>query len=224
MVQKSPPRVRGRPRAYDPDQALAAAMQAFWRLGYCGTSLEELSDATDMNRPSMYAAFGDKRTLYLKTVDAYIETALRLTAQACDAPYAVPDTLREFFAVALAWYHPEGEPPRGCYLIATAATESMLDEEVQRRLQVGLGRFEALFEQRFRAAQAAGELPASADPAALASMVMAVNHTLAFRSRAGVPRAELVRIIENAIQVICGARPTHAASSPQPVAGTDPAE
>jgi AcrR family transcriptional regulator len=66
MVQKQPPlRPRGRPRAYDPDVALAQAMDTFWHAGYAGTSLDDLSAATGMNRPSLYAAFGDKRALYL---------------------------------------------------------------------------------------------------------------------------------------------------------------
>jgi len=205
MVQKDPPRARGRPRAYDPDQALAAAMQAFWRLGYAGTSLEELSEATDMNRPSMYAAFGDKRALYLKTLDSYIETARGTIARILDSKAALAEALTEFLETALASYLPEGEPPRGCYLIATAATESMLDVEVRQRLQSALSSFETLFEQRLRRARTAGELPESADLAALASMVLAVNHTLAFRSRAGVPRAVLAAIIKSSVQVICGA-------------------
>src|SRR5262245_37830311 len=78
MVHKKPaaraaPRPRGRPRAYDADAALTQAMTAFWQLGYSATSLEQLSDATDMNRPSLYAAFGDKRALYLQTLDSYTE-------------------------------------------------------------------------------------------------------------------------------------------------------
>ncbi len=72
---KKAPRARGRPRAYDPATALTGARDAFWRQGYAGTSLDVLSDATDMNRPSMYAAFGDKRSLYLQTLDRYIAAA-----------------------------------------------------------------------------------------------------------------------------------------------------
>src|ERR1700681_4918141 len=62
---------RGRPRAYDPEVALAKARNAFWQTGYAATSLDDLSEATGMNRPSLYAAFGDKRDLYLKTLAYY---------------------------------------------------------------------------------------------------------------------------------------------------------
>jgi AcrR family transcriptional regulator len=205
MLEAKPaaPRTRGRPRAYDPDRALAAAMQAFWRLGFAGTSLEELSAATDMNRPSMYAAFGDKRTLYRKTLASYIEIAQQQIARIFDSNATFAEGLTEFFTAALSWYLPEGEPPRGCYLIATAATECMLDEDVKQRMQVALGRFDELIEQRVRHAQAAGELSPTADAAALASMVIGVNHTLALRARAGVARAALEKIIEGAVRAIC---------------------
>ena len=68
MVQKEKVR-RGRPRAYDPERALAQATAAFWDAGYSATSLDDLSAATGMNRPSLYGAFGDKHALYLKAID-----------------------------------------------------------------------------------------------------------------------------------------------------------
>ena len=84
MVQKktSEPKRRGRPRAYDPAQALARAADTFWKAGYAGTSLDDLSEATGMNRPSLYAAFGDKRDLYLKTLEHYREESRALARAA----------------------------------------------------------------------------------------------------------------------------------------------
>src|SRR3954451_6934537 len=67
------PRKRGRPRTYDPDLALSRAMDVFWKDGFAGTSLDELSAATGMNRPSLYGAFGDKRDLYIKAYQHYRE-------------------------------------------------------------------------------------------------------------------------------------------------------
>src|SRR3954452_12779539 len=71
MVQNIEKRTRGRPRAYDPDEALAKAMGAFWDHGYAATSLDDISAATGMNRPSLYAAFGDKQAIYLKAIEHY---------------------------------------------------------------------------------------------------------------------------------------------------------
>ena len=78
MVQNkgAEPRRRGRPRAYDPQAALQQATDSFWRSGYSGTSLDKIGAATGMNRPSLYAAFGDKHTLYLKALEP-------LAAQPC---------------------------------------------------------------------------------------------------------------------------------------------
>src|SRR5262245_30196339 len=96
MVHKEP-RGRGRPRAYDPDEALRGATAAFWRLGFSGASVDQLSDATDMNRPSMYAAFGDKRALYLKTLDRYIEQSNRTIRRTLDYERPLAEVLRNFY-------------------------------------------------------------------------------------------------------------------------------
>src|SRR5580704_19172976 len=72
-TEEAAARRRGRPRQYDPEQALAKAAEAFWKRGYAATSLDDLVAATGMNRPSLYAAFGDKRDIYLKTLARYRE-------------------------------------------------------------------------------------------------------------------------------------------------------
>src|SRR5262245_15139855 len=89
-VQKSPKRRRGRPRAYDPDEALRRATGAFWRAGFAGTSLDDLSASTRMNRPSLYGAFGDKRELYLAALERYVAAscAAMTAALAGEAPLA----------------------------------------------------------------------------------------------------------------------------------------
>jgi AcrR family transcriptional regulator len=197
-------RPRGRPRAYDADQALQGATRAFWRQGYSGTSLDQLSDATDMNRPSMYAAFGDKRALYLKTLQRYVEQANAATAEALDPALPLQESLRRFYALALSMYLPAGDKPRGCYLIGTATTEAVGDSVVRDSLREALRGFERALEERFRHARKSGELPASADPALLASMASAVLHSLAVRSRAGERREWLEEFVAGAVRLLCG--------------------
>src|ERR1041384_1335320 len=126
---KSEPKRRGRPRAYDPQVALARAAEKFWEAGYAGTSLDDLVAATGMNRPSLYAAFGDKRDLYLKTLEHYREEgrALSRAALADDPPLRV--FLKRFYDKALALYLTGG--PRGCYTIGTAATVAAVDDGVR---------------------------------------------------------------------------------------------
>src|ERR1044072_8920960 len=143
MVQKKPKaepaaaKKRGRPRAYDHDTALARAAATFWKAGYAGTSLDDLSEATGMNRPSLYAAFGDKRDLYLKTLDYYRDEsrALARAALADDPPLKV--FLKRFYDKALDLYF--GDGPRGCYTVGTAATVAAVDEDVRKFLADRVG-------------------------------------------------------------------------------------
>jgi AcrR family transcriptional regulator len=203
----SQPRQRGRPRAYDADAALGQAMSAFWRFGYSATSLDQLSDATDMNRPSLYAAFGDKRALYLQTLDRYTERSKEGIAKALDPQLSLAAGLQRFYDSALAAYVPSGDPARGCYLIGTAVTEALADEEVRKRLASALREFEKMLEARIRKAREDGEIDATADPQALALIASAVLYTVAIRARAGESRTVLRSLAATAIELICGRAP-----------------
>lgn len=198
-------KARGRPRAYDLDEAMINATGAFWQGGYSGTSLDELGAAMGMNRPSLYGAFGDKHALYLGTLDRYVEMGLKAMehALAGDAPLA--QALQRVYDSALELYLPAGGEPRGCFLIGTATVESRADAEVRGKLADGLRTFDGAFERRLRRAQADGELDAAADPAVLARVASAILHSLALRSRAGDTRASLRRTAAAGVALICGA-------------------
>lgn len=182
-------------------------MLAFWRLGYSATSLEQLSDATDMNRPSLYAAFGDKRALYLRTLDSYTERSKVGIAQSLDPQLSLAEGLERFYDSAITGYLPSGDPARGCYLIGTAVTEALGDEEIRTRLANALRAFERLLEARIRKARDDGEIDAASDPQALALIAYSVLYTMAIRSRAGESRAVLRNLATTAIDLICGRAP-----------------
>lgn len=207
MVQKTSKtqerRRRGRPRAYNPDTALARAADVFWRNGYDGTSLDDLVAATGMNRPSLYAAFGDKRDLYLKTLVRYRDSAraVTLTLLADDPPLRV--FLDRFYKAALDLYLAGA---RGCYTIGTAATQATVDSKVRAFLAEGVRNSDAFLAEQFSKARDRGEIPRSADPAMLAQLATATLHTLAVRARAGLPRRDLAALVATAIEVICGQR------------------
>jgi len=210
MVQNSSGRPRGRPRAYDPDDALDRATAAFWRAGFSAVSLDTLSDATGMNRPSLYGAFGDKRALYLAALGRYAaagRAAMDAALGGPDGARPLRDGLKRVYDAALKMYYPAGEPARGCFLIGTAAVESVNDADVRAVLRDGLRSFDEAFEVRLRRALAEGELPAGADPAGLARLASALLHTLALRSRAGDPRAGLAATARAGIELICGPAP-----------------
>ena len=152
-------RPRGRPRAYDSDQALADARDVFWRSGYAGTSLDQLSAATGINRPSLYGAFGDKHALYLTTLERYIEAGRLAMVHALSEDLPLPQALLRVYEGALAWYLPADGDPLGCFMIGTAAVEAVDDAEVRTALAEGLRTYDKAFEKRLKLAQADGELP-----------------------------------------------------------------
>ena len=204
-VQKSAAR-RGRPRAYDPETALAQAMAVFWNAGYSATSLDDLSAATGMNRPSLYGAFGDKRQLYRTLLHRYRGIARAGMKDALRYDLPLREALRRVYHSALALYLPRAAAARGCFLIGTAVTESVLNREVRTNLAEGLDEIEDAFEARLRFARKRGEIPRSSDPAALASMASATLYSLAIRSRSGSSRAALLRIVQSALDLICGTK------------------
>ncbi len=201
MEPRAAPKRRGRPRAYDPQVALARAAETFWRAGYAGTSLDDLVAATGMNRPSLYAAFGDKRDLYLKTLEHYREEGRALARHALAGEPTLRVFLKRFYDKALELYLDDG--PRGCYSIGTAATVAAVDEGVRAFLAESMRSTDAFLKSRIEKAKARGEIARDADPAALAYLATATLHTLAVRSRAGLPRKELETLAKAAIEVIC---------------------
>src|SRR5579863_4016405 len=200
-VTKEPKR-RGRPRAYDPDRALTQAMRCFWKAGYSGTSLDAISEATGMNRPSLYAAFGDKQALYLKALHHYWHLASVGMREALRDDIPLDDALMRVYEKALSMYFAGEGRPRGCFAIGTATTEAVEDPVIRDSLAKGLQRLDKAFEARIRTAQARGELNADADPVALGMLASATLHTLAIRARSGTPRAELRKLARSAVAVI----------------------
>jgi len=214
MVQKhaataSAKRPRGRPRAYDPEDALARATTTFWRGGFAGTSLDELSAATGMNRPSLYGAFGDKRALYLATLDRYLALSLAAMHDALDPDRPLAEGLLEVYDRSLALYFADSDAPLGCFLIGTAATEAARDDGVRDKLSDAFRALTGAFEARFRAARAGGELAKRADPSLLANLAAAVLYAIALRARGGDSRASLRRFARGAVsQLLTPLQPT----------------
>lgn len=204
MVQKSTKRPRGRPREYDPDTALVGATKSFWRAGFSGTSFDALSAATGMNKPSLYAAFGDKRDLYLAALDRYVERSRAEMTDALGEDLPIAAGLQRVYDRALDLYFADPSTPLGCFLIGTAATESAQDPDVREKLGAGLRELTRTFEARLRRAQAQGEIAAETDPAVLADMASAVLFSIALRARAGDDRAALRAFSREAVKLLCG--------------------
>ncbi|WP_027570320.1 TetR/AcrR family transcriptional regulator [Bradyrhizobium sp. URHA0013] len=213
MVQKSKPptaatepKRRGRPRAYEPDVALGKALDLFRTQGFAATSLDDLSEATGMNRPSLYGAFGDKRELYIKSYQRYREEARASMVEIFRQEMPVRRRLERIFASALNIYLSGETGPRGCFTVVTAASEAVGDPDIRAMVLDGLNELDKAFASCFRRAKEKGELSDSADPAVLAQLASATVHSIAIRSRARVSRKELEAIVKGAIDVMVGGK------------------
>jgi AcrR family transcriptional regulator len=214
MVQKSKkaaakpdsvsPKRRGRPRAYQPEIALGRALDLFRKDGFAATSLDDLSAATGMNRPSLYGAFGDKRELYIKSYARYRADARAAMQAIFRVELPIRKRLERIFEVALDIYLSGDAGPRGCFTVMTAASEAVADPEIRSLVLEGFSELDKAFAACFRLAKEKGELAKSADPVVLAQLASATIHTVAIRARARVPRKELEAIVKGAIDWMIG--------------------
>jgi AcrR family transcriptional regulator len=196
------PKRRGRPRAYQPEIALGKALDLFRKDGFAATSLDDLSAATGMNRPSLYAAFGDKRELYIKSYARYRADARAAMIDIFRKELPIRERLARIYAVALDIYLSGEAGPRGCFTVMTAASEAVADSDIRAMVLEGFAELDKAFAACFRLAKEKHELPETADPAVLAQLASATIHTIAIRARARVPRKELEAIVKGAIKVM----------------------
>lgn len=198
------PKRRGRPRAFEPDVALGKAMDVFRDGGFAATSLDDLSEAMGINRPSLYGTFGDKRDLFLKAYDRYRQEMATTFAGAFDPGLTLRETLEKIYSTALDVYLAGENGPRGCFTVMTAASEAMADPEIRAYVQKALGSTQRALAKRFQVAQEAGELSATVDVQVLAQIAASTVEAIAIRSRARVPRVELEAIAKGTVDLICG--------------------
>lgn len=212
MVQKkngtpepqSAPKRRGRPRAFEPDVVLGKAMNVFRDGGFAATSLDDLSEAMGINRPSLYGTFGDKRDLFLKAYERYRHEMATTFAGVFDPALTLRETLEKLYALALDVYLAGENGPRGCFTVMTATSEAMADPEIRAYVQKALGSTQRALAKRFQLAQDAGELPPTANVQVLAQVAASTIETIAIRSRARMSRSDLEAITKGTIDLICG--------------------
>jgi AcrR family transcriptional regulator len=199
---KSAPR-RGRPPSYDRDQALRAIRDVFWERGFSAASLDDIAAATGMSRPSLYAAFGDKREMYLAALRMFSAESGREMQKALAAP-TLREALEGFYAWAIREYVSGKEGPRGCLVICTAATEATGDATIRSALAEMLAELDSAVAARVARAQAEGERCATGDAKVLARVATGVLHSVAVRARAGARRSELLTMARAAADFIVG--------------------
>ena len=191
---------RGRPRSFDAERALDAALDVFWRHGYEGTSMSALTAAMGINTPSLYAAFGDKQSLFMKAVERYVERPASYLAVACREPTARRVAERLFAGAIEMVSRPKN--PDGCLLVqaalATAPDASPVRTELARLRRAA----EAHVRRRLEGALADGDLPQGTDAAQLARYLITVLWGLSVQSATGATRKELEETARVAVQAV----------------------
>ena len=197
-MEKSEAKARGRPRSFDREAALDTAMRLFWEHGYEATSLAELTAAIGVSAPSLYTAFGDKEALFLLAVDRYIarggDQTRALMGDAKTARDAVARVLAES-AVRLT----DPRYPRGCMVVLSAVSVSDEAARVQTELARCRSSWETEMKQRIERGIADGDVPSTANAAALASFYMAVLQGMSLHAKDGASRERLEEIGEAAL-------------------------
>lgn len=179
----------GRPRGFDADKALDKALQVFWSKGYEGTSLADLTGAMGINPPSLYAAFGNKEGLFRKALDRYAEGKSRFIRDCLAAPTAREAVERLLLGSADTLTDPE--TPQGCLVVHGALCGGEDAGPVKRELAERRAAVELSIRDRLKRAKTEGDLPASADPAALAKYFSTLLHGMAVQAASGAQRKDL---------------------------------
>jgi AcrR family transcriptional regulator len=197
MKRKKASGARGRPRSFNTEKALDGAVRVFWRKGYEGASLSDLTKAMRINRPSLYAAFGDKEALFRKALDRY------MNSEACYVQEALKETTARGFAERLLLSAAESMcrtgNPSGCLLVQGALASGEEAAPVRRELISRRKGGEALIRERLKRAKVEGDLPVGSDPATLARYLATVTQGMAVQAAGGASRNDLRRIAETAL-------------------------
>src|SRR5437879_553680 len=189
---------RGRPRAFDPDAALERAMHVFWAKGYEGAALSDLTRAMRINRPSLYAAFGNKEQLFRKVLDRYMDGPLAFFQKALAARKA-RDVIEQIFLGAA---NMAGDPrtPAGCLVVQGALACGDAAGSVRKEIAARRAAAKVALSRRFQRAKREGDLPKNADPTELSHYVMTVLHGMAVQGADGASRDQLRRVAQIALR------------------------
>lgn len=188
----------GRPRAFDMNKALDAALQVFWQKGYEGTSMPDLTEAMGINRPSLYAAFGNKEELFLKALDRYAAEKASFLKDALGQPTArkVAESLLMGAADALS------DPcnPRGCLAVQGALSCGEEADVIRKELASRRAASETAIRDRLQCAKHEGDLPKDAHPGDLARFIATVTQGMAVQAASGATRKDLRQVAKTALK------------------------
>jgi AcrR family transcriptional regulator len=188
----------GRPREFDIDKALDQALHVFWRQGYEGTSITDLTEAIGITKPSLYAAFGNKEELFRKALDRYVDGPGGYVQVALAKPTAREVVEHLLYEAAGAVTDPENPP--GCLAVQGALCCGETAESIKQELMARRAKGEDDLRKRFERALTDGDLPAACDPADLARYISAILQGMAVQAIGGAGRDELRKVADIALR------------------------
>lgn len=189
---------RGRPLTFNQDEALEAAMNIFWAHGYEGTSMAELTDGLGVNKPSIYAKFGNKEELFRKALAHYVAGPASFVAEVKNAVTA-REVVENFLRQTVEFFSDKSRP-NGCLIVQAALTCGQGSSVIQQELIAYRKHFEAAFAARFELAQAQGDLPRDANAAVLAKYLATIHQGLSVQATSGATKEELTAVVEIALK------------------------
>jgi AcrR family transcriptional regulator len=188
----------GRPREFDVDKALDLALQVFWRKGYEGASMADLTETMGITKPSLYSAFGNKEELFRKALDRYVDGPGGYFQVALAKPTVRAVVEHLLFESADAVTDPNHPP--GCLAVQGALSCGDAAESIKQELMSRRAKGEQDLRQRFERAIAEGDLPQGSDAADLAAYLSAILQGMAVQAAGGTTREQLRKIAEMALR------------------------
>jgi len=192
----------GRPRAFDKNEALTAAMKVFWTKGYDGASMKDLTCAMNINSPSLYAVFGDKHALYLASIDHYTKNNPASPFVIFENEANIENAIKAFMKAALDTTTQNEFGTLGCFLSSSVATTSGVVEGVQEKLKTAILEAEARLVARFELEKSAGTLPEHFPSKERARLMYDLRQGYAFKARAGLRNEPLESELNARVKMI----------------------
>lgn len=189
---------RGRPREFDLELALDAAIEVFWRQGYAGTTLDDLTRAMGIRRSSLYAAFGNKEETFKRAVARYASVEMAYVDEALDQQTA--RAVAEHYVRSNVLAITDPTKPPGCLSIQGGLSASTTDQRIVHFLNFSRSAGEARFAERFARAIDEGDLTCHEDPVDLARYLNTITSGLAVQAAGGATRPALTRVAERALR------------------------
>lgn len=195
----------GRPRSFDYDEALKQATSVFWNKGYEGASLRDLTGAMGITGPSMYASFGDKRGLFLKTIDHYIDADGCAPLEAFETEEDIQQAIRGFLIEVIRYATEHESGAKGCFLASSVVTSVGQVEGVAERVAAAVEYAETRLAARFDREIEKGTVPPQFPSRERAALLYDMRQGYMFRARAGWSREQLEQGIEARVQMLLSA-------------------